>query len=381
MYARFPDEFIKELKNKTDLVQLVKEYTKLRKVGMGIWQGVCPHPNHDDDTPSFTVWQKTNSWSCYGCHSGKKGVDGNKGSDAIAFLEWIENIKWREAVIKLAQWNDIPIPTDKNQKEFTKNYNLNLKYRKDLYKNEEVLDYLYDRGLDDIDIEFWQLGYDSYNKRIVFPLLNRYKDIVGFNKRVVDSNYKGGDKYKNSSSSEIFNKSTYLYGAHTLDNDFDEIRITEGSMDVILGSKYGAKNVVATLGTAFTEQHAKVIQKTGKTPVLIFDGDDAGNNGILKALSYFESLGVYCKIVKLPKGKDLADLSLELKFGIETYIKRNAVTAGFLQISDLVKEYNSSLYNIRLEFIPRIEEVMKMVPKTEERMLKSYIKDELNINL
>ena len=152
-------------------------------------------------------------------------------------------------------------------------------------------------------------------------------------------------------------------------------------MDVILGTKYGAKNVVATLGTAFTEQHAKAIQKTGKTPVLIFDGDSAGNSGILKALTYFESLGVYCKIVKLPEGKDLADLSLDLKFGIETYIKRNAITAGFLQISDLVKEYQSSLYNIRLEFIPRIEEVMKLVPKTEERVLKSYIKDELNINL
>lgn len=381
MYTRFPDEFIKELKEKTDLVQLVKQYTKLRKVGIDIWQGVCPHPNHNDDTPSFTVWQKSNSWSCYGCHSGKKGVEGNKGSDAIAFLEWIENLKWREAVIKLAQWNDIPIPTDKNQKEFKKNYNLNEKYRKDLYKNEEVLDYLYNRGLDDIDIESWKLGYDSFNKRIVFPLLNKYKDIVGFNKRIADPNYKGGDKYKNSSSSEIFNKSTYLYGAHALDNNFDEIRITEGSMDVILSSKYGVKNIVATLGTSFTEQHAKAIQKTGKTPVLIFDGDKAGNNGVIKALNYFESLGVYCKIVRLPEGKDLADLSLDLKFGIETYIKRNAITAGFLQISDLVKEYQSSLYNIRLEFIPRIEEVMKFVPRIEERMLKSYIKDELNIDL
>lgn len=381
MYTRFPDEFIKELKEKTDLVQLVKQYTKLRKVGIDIWQGVCPHPNHNDDTPSFTVWQKSNSWSCYGCHSGKKGVEGNKGSDAIAFLEWIENLKWREAVIKLAQWNDIPIPTDKNQKEFKKNYNLNEKYRKDLYKNEEVLDYLYNRGLDDIDIESWKLGYDSFNKRIVFPLLNKYKDIVGFNKRIADPNYKSGDKYKNSSSSEIFNKSTYLYGAHALDNNFDEIRITEGSMDVILSSKYGVKNIVATLGTSFTEQHAKAIQKTGKTPVLIFDGDKAGNNGVIKALNYFESLGVYCKIVRLPEGKDLADLSLDLKFGIETYIKRNAITAGFLQISDLVKEYQSSLYNIRLEFIPRIEEVMKFVPRIEERMLKSYIKDELNIDL
>lgn len=381
MYTRFPDKFIKELKDKTDLVQLVKEYTKLKKVSPGVWQGVCPNPNHDDGTPSFTVWQKTNSWACYGCHSGKKGVEGNKGSDAIAFLQWIENLQWRQAVIKLAQWNDIPLPTDKNQKEFKKNYNLNQKFRRDLYSHEEALDYMYDRGLDDIDIESWNLGYDKNNKRIVFPLLSKYKDILGFNKRVIDPNYKGGDKYINSSSSEIFNKSIYLYGIHNLDNECNEIRITEGSMDVILGHKYGVKNIVATLGTSFTEQHAKAIQKTGKTPVLIFDGDNAGSSGILKAISYFDALSVYCKIVHLPKGKDLAELSLELKFGIETYIKRNSVTAGYEQISKVVNEYHSSLYSIRLEYIPKLEEIMKNVPKVEQRMLKSYVKDELNINL
>lgn len=381
MYTRFPDEFIKELKDKTDLVQLVKEYTKLKKVSPGVWQGVCPNPNHQDDTPSFTVWQKTNSWSCYGCHSGKKGVEGNKGSDAIAFLQWIENLQWRQAVIKLAEWNDIPLPTDKNQKEFRKNYNLNQKFRRDLYKHEEILDYIYERGLDDIDIESWALGYDSYNKRIVFPLFSKYKDIIGFNKRILDSDCKDGKKYINSSSSEIFNKSTYFYGIHNLDNDCNEIRITEGSMDVILAHKFGVKNIVATLGTAFTEQHAKAIKKTGKTPVIIFDGDDAGDNGILKAISYFDALGVYCKIVHLPKGKDLADLSLELKFGIENYIRRNSVTAGYEQISKVVNEYHASLYTIRLEYIPRLEEIMKNVPKVEQRMLKSYIKDEMNINL
>ena len=381
MYTRFPDEFIKELKDKTDLVQLVKEYTKLKKVSPGVWQGVCPNPNHQDDTPSFTVWQKTNSWSCYGCHSGKKGVEGNKGSDAIAFLQWIENLQWRQAVIRLAEWNDIPLPTDKNQKEFKKNYNLNQKFRRDLYKHEEILDYIYERGLDDIDIESWALGYDSYNKRIVFPLFSKYKDIIGFNKRILDSDSKDGKKYINSSSSEIFNKSTYFYGIHNLDNDCNEIRITEGSMDVILAHKFGVKNIVATLGTAFTEQHAKAIKKTGKTPVIIFDGDDAGDNGILKAISYFDALGVYCKIVHLPKGKDLADLSLELKFGIENYIRRNSVTAGYEQISKVVNEYHASLYTIRLEYIPRLEEIMKNVPKVEQRMLKSYIKDEMNINL
>ena len=378
--ARFPDDFIEELKTKTDLVKLVKEYTQLRKVGSGIWQGVCPHPEHDDGTPSFTVWQKSNSWSCYGCHSGKKGIDGNVGSDAIAFLQWIENIDFRQAVIKLAKWNDMPIPNDKNQKEFKRNDALTFKYKKALYNNIDVLEYLYDRGFDDTDIESFSIGYDAYNKRIVFPLYDKYKNIVGFNKRITDSN-KNEVKYKNSPNSEIFNKSNYLYGIHNLDDSCDEIRITEGSIDVILATKYGVKNVVATLGTSFTEQHAKAIYKTGKTPVLIFDGDDAGKRGLYKALSYFEALGVYCKIIELPNGKDLADMANEMKSSLNKYLSSISVTAGYLQLKNIISTYQSSLYELKLYTTPKIEEVLDFVPYTEKRVLKSFIKDEINISL
>lgn len=379
--ARFPDSFIEELKEKTDLVKLVKEYTQLREVGLGIWQGVCPNPEHNDGTPSFTVWQKHNSWSCYGCHSGKKGVDGNVGSDAIAFLQWIEKLDFRQAVIKLAKWNDIPIPNDKNQKEFKRNDALAFKYKKALHNNVDVLEYLYERGLDDTDIESFGIGYDNYNKRIVFPLYDKYRNIVGFNKRVTKDNEAKEVKYKNSSNSDIFNKSSYLYGIHNLDDSCNEIRITEGSMDVILAHKYGVKNVVATLGTSFTESHAKMIYKLGKTPVLIFDGDDAGRKGLYKALSYFEALGVYCKIIELPMGKDLADMANDMKFDLEKYINRCSVTAGYLQLRNIISEYQSSLYELKLYTTPKIEEVLDFVPYTEKRVLKSFVKDELNISL
>ena len=379
--ARIPEWFIEQLKDRTDLVKLVKEYTQLREVGLGIWQGKCPHPKHNDDTPSFTVWQKHNSWSCYGCHSGKKGVDGNVGSDAIAFIQWIDNVDFVQAVHRLAKWNDMPIPNDKNQKEFKKNDGLAFKYKKALHDNLDVLEYLYDRGLDDNDIESFGLGYDAYNKRISFPLYDKYRNIVGFNKRITEPNTKGEVKYKNSANSEIFNKSNYLYGIHNLDDSCNEIRITEGSMDVILAHKYGVKNIVATLGTSFTESHAKAIYKTGKTPVLIFDGDPAGNKGIYKAISYFESLGVYCKIVELPYGKDLADMANEKKFDLERYIKERSLTAGYLQLRNIIDLYQSSLYELKLCTTPKIEEVLNFVPYTEKRVLKSFIKDELNISL
>ena len=380
--SKIPDSFIEELKAKTSLVRYVKQYTLLREVGLGIWQGACPHPDHDDSTPSFTVWEKTNSWACYGCHTGKKGLDGNLGSDIYAFIQWIEGVNFVKAVHILAEWNNVPVPTDQNQKEYDRNYRLASKYQKDLLETEpHLLEYLYERGFDDCDIEQWMIGYDKATDRIVFPLLDTYKNVIGFNKRVVDKEYHGGDKYKNSVNSKIFNKSSYLYGIHLLDHSYREIRITEGSIDVALAKKYGVKNVVATLGTAFTEQHAKVISRMGLTPVLIFDGDEAGNKGLYKALAYFESLGVYCKIVRLPQGKDLADIASELKFGTENFLRRNSMTAGFLHVKDIIDEYNNSLYQLRIETIPKLEEVLKLVPKTEKRYIKSFIKDELNISV
>ena len=377
-----PHSFIEELKAQTDLVKFVKQYTNLKKVGRGIWQGTCPHPKHNDGTPSFTVWEKQNSWACYGCHSGKKGVDGNKGSDIYAFVQWINNKDFYSAVKIVADWNGVAIPTNENQKLYDKNYKLAVKYQKDLLEGEEhVIEYLYDRGFDDVDLDKWMIGFDKYSNRIVFPLLDRYNNVIGFNKRVIDKDYKGGDKYINSATSKIFNKSTYLYGIHNLDDSCNEIRITEGSIDVILAKKYGVKNIVASLGTSFTENHAKMIYKLGKTPVLIFDGDEAGNKGLLKALSYFDSLGVYCKVIKLPNGKDLADLASDLKFATENYIKQQAMTAGYVKVKNIIDEYNASLYEIKLETIPKLEAVMDLVPLSERKSIRTFIKDELNITI
>lgn len=378
--ARIPDSFIKELKERTDLVRFVKQYTQLKQVGRGVWQGRCPHPKHNDESPSFTVWQKEKSWACFGCHSGKKGVEGNKGSDIFAFIQWLKNVSFREAVEIVAEWNGVNIPTDENQKLYDQNYKLAMKYKKDLLtKEDHVIEYLYERGLDDIDIEKWMIGYDNFTDRIVFPLFDRYNNIIAFNKRTLDNTSK--NKYKNSSASKIFNKSLYLYGINDLDDDYNEILITEGSMDVVLGRKYGLRNLVASLGTSFTEQHANLIYKLGKTPVLVFDGDEAGNLGLKKALTYFEALGVYCKIIKLPKNKDLADMCCEKKNDIYDYIRKKSITAGYFKIKEIIDEYNSNLYELRLETIPKIEEVMHLIPLTEKKAIKSFIQDEININI
>lgn len=384
----FPQAFVQKIKN-TSMLELAKRYTELKKVGDGVWQGKCPHPNHNDSTPSFVVWEKQNSWCCMGCHNGKKDKKGEKnekggknfGSDTIAFMQWIENLDWRAAVLRVAELNDIAKPNEANDKEYKSNAALAKKYAGDILNKDDALEYLYNRGLEKKDILFWGLGFDAYQNRIVFPLFDKYKNVLGFNRRLLHIPPGCGDKYKNSPNSKIFNKSNYLYGIHTIDPEFPYIRITEGCMDVILAHKFGLKNIVATLGTSFTEEHAKVIKKIGLTPVLIFDGDNAGEKALLKAMDYLNKEGVYCKIVRLPEGKDLADLSLEYKEFIEDYINTESMTYGYDKAKEVVNLYNKELYELKLKLMPKVKHIVESVPDTEKDIIKTFLHDEMRISL
>ena len=130
---KFSREFLDELKTNTDLKDLVEEYTELKQAGPTLYVGHCPHPKHNDSDASFCVNTQTNTWTCYGCHSDKKNKQqGNYGSDAIAFIEWMNEGKmsWIDAVKFLAQRINLPIPNDTNSKAYKQNYNLTQKYIK-----------------------------------------------------------------------------------------------------------------------------------------------------------------------------------------------------------------------------------------------------------
>lgn len=373
----FPQTFLDKVKD-VSMLDLASQYTQLKKAGANVWQGTCPKPNHNDGTPSFVVWEKSNSWCCMGCHNGKKGQK-NYGSDTIAFMQWIEDLKWRDAVLKVAEFADIPKPSEENDKELDRNFKLTQKFVKDL--NEETYEYLLSRGLSDEDMRKWLIGYDKFEDRIVFPLMDKYKNILGFNKRVLTPTTDEGKKYINSSNSKIFNKSKYFYGIQNIDKNYPYIRITEGSMDVILSDKFGLKNVVASLGTAFTEDHAKEIKKMGLIPVLIFDGDEAGANAILKAVELLNAEGIYSKIMRLPEGIDLAELSLQCGASIEEYVTSKSVTYGYDKIRSIIDEYNKELYELKLKMYPKVNELLSVVPYNEKDALKSFLFDEINMKV
>ena len=386
----FPQYFIENIKKNVNLVNLIGEYTELTKAGPLIYKGNCPHPNHVDKDPSFRVWlkgyknvnkiNKYDSWACMVCHCGKKGEQyENKGSDCIAFIQWIEKKSWKDAVIYLANKNSIPIPTDKNEKLYKEKKNLAYSYIENLHG--ESLTYLKNRGLTEEDCFKWGIGFDG--SKIVFPLLDRYKNVLAFTRRwLVLPIEKCNDKYKNSSNSSIFNKSLYLYGLQNIDENFPEIRISEGPMDVILADKYGLKNIFSSLGTAFTEGHIQIIKHYGMVPVFCMDGDDAGLKSINRSIDMLAIEGIYSKIVIFPAGKDLADMALEYKEGIEEYINDNAITYGNYLIQKELNIYHAKVNELKLKSYPKLVKVLSKVPTQEERtILKSFVKTSMGMDM
>lgn len=385
----FPQSFIDNIKNNVSMLKLVGEYTELTKAGPYVYKCNCPSPDHVDKDPSFRIWlkgykninkvNKYDSWACMVCHYGKKGkAYENKGSDCISFIQWIENKTWKEAVIFLANKYQIPIPTDKNEKLYKQKKNLAYIYMDNLIG--ESFTYLKERGLTKEDCIKWAIGFDG--KKIVFPLIDRYKNMIGFTRRWLRLPKNCNDKYNNSCSSSIFNKSLYLYGIHNIDEDFDEIRITEGPMDVILSDKYGLKNIFATLGTAFTQGHVDIIKHYGKTPVFCMDGDEAGLKSINKSIEILANEGIYSKLLILPPGKDLADVALEEKENIENYVNQNSITYGNHLIQKEMNLYLSKVNELKLKSYPSLIKTLNKVPNQEERIiLKSYIKKIFDIEM
>jgi DNA primase len=394
----YPQEFIDKLKSSVDIKKLIEEYTELKKVGNGIYRGHCPHPDHNDSDPSLIVWTKSQSWACMGCHHGKKTkelneliklgykkedinniTEKNYGSDCIAFIRWInKGMPWRTAVEYLANKYNIPLPTEKNQKLLDNKKLLAYSYMENL--KGKPYDYLLNRGLSNEDCFNWGLGFDG--ERICFPLLDRYKNVLSFTKRTLNKEEENGDKYKNGPNNAIFNKSLYLYGIHNLDEDFNEIRITEGTMDVILANKYGVKNIVATLGTSFTEGHVEIIKHYNMTPVFIFDGDEAGLKAINKSIALLAQHNIYSKVLILPNKKDLADLANELKDKTEDYIVDNSITYGNYLINKDLSLYTSKINELKLQYYPKLISTLSKVPsEAEKKILKDHIKNTMNINI
>lgn len=378
-------EFIQQVKQKTDIVKLVSKYTVLEKAGDGIYSGRCPHPDHNDSTPSFRVFEKDQSWCCYGCHHGnkessKKTKDGNNyGSDCIAFIQWISKgeMSWADSVLYLAKEAGLEVPNSPYAKIYKRNKETALKYY--YGHTEESKNYLYSRGLDDEDIKQYVIGFDGI--KIHFPLLDRNQQVLGFTSRWLNLPPNCKDKYRNSKASEVFNKSTYFYGIHLIDSNYPYVFITEGTFDHILPTKYGLPNVLGSLGTSFTDEHAEIIYNLGLEPVFIMDGDEAGLNAAKKSIEKMHQLGVHSRILPLHEDIDLADLALIYKGNLLKYIEENMMTYGYYLTNGLVQDYVKNLLALKDKMRPKIQEAIQSAPKDERQNLIDLVYEVTNISL
>ena len=362
----FDKEWLDKLKEETNLKELVEERTDtvLKKAGVNRYMGRCPHPDHNDSDASFYVDLDKNTWCCYGCHSDKKNAqEGNYGSDCIALLQWLDNNSqsWSHYVKELAKRINMPLPAEKNQQLLMKNYKLCMKYYNGM--TDDAYDYVYGRELENDTLDKWYIGFDSYDNRIVFPLLDSYNNVVGFNKRLIDAKTKGvKQKYIHSSNSEVFEKAKYIYGLNHIDKNADYIILTEGVFDVILPQQYGVKNTVCALGTTLSDYQVDLLAKYNKEIIVAYDCDEKGLKTLKKVMPQFKKAGVKAKMLPLPEDTDLADLSLQLKEGLLDYIMNNAISYAYYQAKSIINDYNKELFELNYKFT----NILKAVDFDEE---------------
>ncbi|ARJ49874.1 DNA primase [Staphylococcus lutrae] len=354
---RIPQNTIDEIKQKSDILDIVSEYVKLEKRGRN-YIGLCPF--HDEKTPSFTVSEDKQICHCFGC---------KKGGNVFQFIQEIENVSFTEAVQQLGARVDIKVDISHETQEqshmasddltMIQMHEELLEYYHYLLnktvEGEKALQYLYERGFTNEMIDARKIGYapdsshfatdymnkkgydlqlgyeagilsrndvefnyyDRFRDRIIFPLANAQGRIVGYSGRT----YNGQEpKYLNSPESPIFQKRKLLYNlnqARKKIRQSDEVILLEGFMDVIKADDAGIKNVVASMGTQLSQDHITFLKKMCSHITLMFDGDFAGVEATLKTGQQLLQQHFNVYVVQLPSKLDPDEYIM--KFGPEQF--------------------------------------------------------------
>lgn len=337
--ARFSDEWLDLVKSSVDIVEVIGRRVELKQSGKNL-VGLCPF--HSEKTPSFTVNPEKQFYHCFGCQT---------GGNVINFVMETENLSFREAVIKLAQDKGIPVPAvsarqEKQEEERDKLRSINELAARYYYRNlrteagKEARAYLERRGINSRLARTFYLGYateewdglarfletqgvdlkdaeeaglvfmgkrgyiDRFRGRIMFPICDHLGRFLGFGGR---STKEGQPKYLNTGQTLVFNKSYILYGLNWSKDEIkaqDQVVIVEGYTDLISLYAAGVKNAAASLGTAFTEAHAKLLKRFCSQAVLAFDGDSAGQRAAWRGMETLHQSGLQVKVASLEEGQD-----------------------------------------------------------------------------
>jgi len=403
----YPREIVERVRAGADIVQIIGEQVRLNKKGRNFW-GLCPF--HGEKTPSFSVSQEKQMYYCFGCHA---------GGNVLSFLMEHNKLPFHEAVEKLAEKVGVDLPVGQiddqellaRRRERDRNLKI-MEWAAGVFERQlagdalgkEARDYLVKRGLSSELIVAAKLGYslpqwrtlldraekegftqdellrnglavqgekgiyDRFRHRLMFPIRNRQGQVIAFGGRVLDDSL---PKYLNSPETELFHKGRELFGLDRagkaiLKNDF--AIIVEGYMDVLTAWQHGLENVVASLGTALTNEQAGLLKRYAMRVSLCYDADDAGKAATLRAIEVLRKQGMQGGVADLGGSKDPDDfLRLHGKDVFWQKVTTDALSFVEYRIAEIAEASNLSNPAGRGNFADSLAKLLATVENAVER--------------
>ncbi len=408
MSSRYPAAWLDELRSRSDIVQIISSYVALNKKGRKYW-GLCPF--HGEKTPSFSVDGERQLYYCFGCKA---------GGNVFHFYMEMEHCTFSEAVAQLAERAHMTLPEMEQDEDYERRrtqrerlLNANLEaarfYHETLFRPEgaAVLAYLRRRGLSDGVIRKFGLGaapedwsvlsdrllsrgfsleelalagltvrkkaengkdryFDMFRSRAMFPIIDAYGNVLAFGGRSLD---KREPKYLNTSDTPVFNKRKGVFAANLLrqQRHLDRVILVEGYMDVVSLTQFGVQGVCATLGTALTNEQARLLKRYAPQVFLGYDGDSAGQHAILRGLEILEQENVPARVLDFPDGLDPDEFIR--RDGAEGFARLPAVSPASYRLRRLKDGFDLSSQDGRLAYARGASEIVSAVDPLERDVL------------
>ncbi len=420
MAGRIPEDFINEVRNSVNIVDVISQYVSLEKKGKD-YIGLCPF--HQEKTPSFTVNEEKQFFKCFGC---------GKGGNVYKFLMYKDNLTFPESVEQVANFAHIPMPSGYSNHQTNSNLTPVMKINQDAADfyhrvlvttraGERGMAYAKKRELDKKTIDHFGIGYapqqenllllylrgknyqdddlvksglfiqsksgelyDRFRDRLMFPLSDESGRVIAFSGRRL-SNDKTEAKYMNSPETEIFTKSKLLFHfaeAKTAAREEKHLVLYEGYMDVIAAYKAGVKSGIASMGTSLTDEQVYMMRRNNRNIIINYDGDDPGVHAAERAVQMFKQAGGFnIGVVVLPEGLDPDEYVK--KYGEDKYYSevKGALSATDFLLKRLAKKFNLNNDLDRINYLNEaVKEISNISDPVQQDLYLRKIADENKVS-
>ena len=397
-----PEKFIQDLVDRSDIVDVVSGYVRLSKRSGANMFGLCPF--HSEKTPSFSVSPDKQIYHCFGC---------GKGGGVISFIMEIENLSYPEAIAFLAKRAGMQMPEETDSAEGRKRarmLSLNKEAARWFYANlsrpegAPAVAYIQRRGISPAMVKNFGLGaapdtweslrnamrekgftdnelfdaglvkrgknggfYDAFRNRLMFPVIDVRGEVIGFSGRILSGD---GPKYVNSPDTPVYDKGRNLFALNLAKKSKSGYLIlVEGNIDVVSLHQAGFDSAVASLGTALTDEQARLISRYTNEVVLAYDGDSAGMNATQKAIHKLEKLDVRVRVLRVSGAKD-PDEFIQ-KRGAEAFRKliEDSENQTDYQLNSVLSRYDLSVDEQKVEYVRAATEILAGIPDPVRRQV------------